>query len=618
MSNPSPIRRFFSGLWRAITWLRLALSNLLFLVLLLLLYFVFVGRAPEPLPDKAALLLNPAGVVVDQKSPVDPMAALLGQDDPASHEVLLRDIIEAIDKARDDDSIDALVMELDQLMYVGISRTGEISRALEAFRATGKPIIAVGDYFTQDQYLLASYADEVIMHPMGAVGLEGFGLYQNYFADALDKLSVTMHVFRAGKHKSAVEPFLRNDMSPGEKDISRAWLDDLWGNYTATVEKNRHLDVGAVDQYIEGMSKRLTSGNGDQADDAMKLGLVDKLMSRIESNDYLSDVVGAQDEDGLYEAVTFQEYLWHKHATDLRQSRDPRIAVITAEGNMLPGDQPPGTIGGDSLSWLIGDAMADEGVKAIVLRVNSGGGSVFAAEVIRNQIAAAREAGLPVVVSMGAMAASGGYYIAAGADQIWATPSTITGSIGVFAAFPTVEKLLQRVGVHTDGVGTTSLAGSLRLDRELNPDVEAALQAGVGHAYSVFRKVVADGRHMSIAQVDAIAEGRVWSAEDAKQVGLVDSLGDLQDAVDAAAKLAGIDKYQVDYFDESLTPTQVLLQQLAERAGAALGWLGAGHADRVSALVTLAQPFNDAAALVASLQDPRHLYMRCLPCTAFP
>ncbi|TGD72064.1 signal peptide peptidase SppA [Mangrovimicrobium sediminis] len=616
MSDTSPIRRFFAALWRGITWLRLALANILFLVMLVVFYFVFVGRAPEPLPAKAALLLNPVGVVVDQRAPVEPLAALAGEPDPAQNEVLLRDILEAIDTAREDDKIDALVMELDYLMYVGISRTQEISAALQAFRDAGKRIVAVGDYYTQDQYLLASFADEIIMHPLGGLGLEGFSVYQNYYADALDKLSVNMHVFRAGKHKSAVEPFLRNDMSPDEKVITRTWLDDLWSEYTGTVERNRELPAGAVGEFIEGMPARLTGGDGDQAVDALQAKLVDHLMSRIEANAYLTEIVGAQNEDGLYEAVPFEEYLWHKRVTHLPQEEDARIAVITAQGAMLPGEQPPGTIGGDSLAWLIGDAVADEGIKAIVLRVNSPGGSMFAAEVIREQVADARAAGIPVVVSMGAMAASGGYYIAAEADQIWATPTTITGSIGVFAAFPTVEDLLQRVGVHTDGVGTTSMAGSLRLDRPLNPALEAAVQAGVGHAYSIFRKVVAEGRDMSLEAVDSVAEGRVWSAADALDVGLVDALGSLDDAVAAAAELAGLESYEVDYFEESLTPSQLLVQQLAKMLGSQLGAVVDTRSDRVAALVAMARPLLDAAQLVDSLQDPRHLYLRCLACGA--
>ncbi|MFV8820056.1 signal peptide peptidase SppA [Haliea sp. E17] len=617
MSHPSPVRRFFAAIWNAITWLRIASANLLFLALLAILYFALADRAPEPLPAKAALLLDLSGFVVDQKTPVDPLQ-MLGAASSVPHEVLVRDVTEAIEKAAEDPAVPALVMELDYLVHVSISHVLEIADALEAFRASGKPIIAVGDYFTQPQYLLASYADEVILHPLGTVGIEGYAVYQNYYAELLEKVSVNVHVFRGGKYKSLAEPWLRNDMSPVEKDLTRAWLDDLWREYTGVVEGNRKLAGGTLNNYVEGMAQRLSAGDGDQAKDAQAMGLADRLMSRTEANDYLADLVGARNDDGLYEAVPFEEYLWHRKITGLPHTAPDHIAVITAQGNMLPGEQPPGTVGGDSLAWLINDAMNDDKVRAIVLRVNSPGGSLFAAEVIREQVEAAQEAGLPVVVSMGPMAASGGYYIAAGADQIWALPTTITGSIGVIAAFPTVEELLQRGGIHTDGVGTTSLAGSLRLDRPLNPQLAQSLQSGIDHAYAVFRGIVAEGRGMTLEQVDAVAEGRVWSGADAKEVGLVDALGGLDDAIAAAAELAGIDDYQVDYLDESLTPSQQFLQQMAERLSVeSLGLSTTGRSDSVAALVRLAQPLLNIAREIEALQDPRHLYVRCLPCAAY-
>lgn len=614
MSRPSLFRRFFSGLWRAITWLRVALANLVFLALLAVIYFALSDQATEPLPQKAALQLDLSGFVVDQKTPVDPLL-MFGADDAVQHEVLVRDVVEAVEKAAKDDAIQSLVLKLDYLVHAGISHTLEIAAALETFRQSGKPVIAVGDYFTQSQYLLASYADEIILHPLGGVGIEGYSVYQNYYAEMLEKISVNMHVFRAGKHKSAVEPWLRNDMSPGEKQVTRAWLDDLWGQYTRVVEGNRDLSAGSVQSYVEGLAQRMVAGDGDQAKDALEMGLADRIMSRTEANEYLVGLVGAQDEDGRYEAVPFEHYLWHRQMTALPKTGKARIAVITAQGNMLPGEQPPGDIGGDSLARLIRNTAAEDNVEALVLRVNSPGGSLFAAEVIREQVQAVRAEGMPVVVSMGPVAASGGYYIAAGADQIWAQPTTITGSIGVFAAFPTVEELMQRGGIHTDGVGTTSLAGALRLDRPLNPQLAQALQSGVGHAYDTFLQIVADGRDLPLERVDALAQGRVWSGEDAVDAGLVDSLGGLAQAIAAAAELAGVQDYKVDYRDESLTPSQQLVQQLAERFSVELGSVVGTRADSVAALARMAQPLLDAAAQVESLQDPRHIFVRCLACT---
>ena len=612
MSKPSLLRRIFGGIWSAITWIRLALANILFLVMLVIIYFVYFGGSPEPLPEKAALLLNPMGTIVDQKSPVDPLQALLAEPSPADNEVLLRDVIEAIELAQEDDSINSLVMQLDYLMYVGISRGQEIVTALEAFRASGKPIVAVADVYTQDQYLLASHADEVIAHPMGGVALEGFSVYHNYYAEALEKLSVTMHIFRAGQHKSAVEPLQRTDMSEGEKEVAMAWLGDLWSNYAGIVEGNRELATGTVDDYVNGFAARMTSGDGDAAKVALDIGLVDQLLTRSQANDYLAELVGARNNDGLYEAVPFEQFLSRKRPMRTSLDTQPRVAVITAQGNMLPGEQPPGTIGADSLARLIRTTADKDGVQAIVLRVNTPGGSMFASEIIRQQLLEVRSQGMPVVVSMGAIAASGGYYIAAAADEIFATANTITGSIGVFAAFPTVENLLQRGGIYTDGVGTTPLAGSLRFDRPLNPQLAASLDAGVAHAYQVFLEIVADGRSMELEQVAAAAEGRVWSAPDALELGLVDELGNLDAAIEAAAARAELETFEVEYVEPRPSFSELFFQQLAERTGG-LGLLP--RSDRVAVLLNLAQPLLDTADLLNSLQDPRHIYMRCVACS---
>lgn len=612
MSEQSFIRRVLGGIWRAITYVRLALANVLFLVMLAIIYFVYFGGGPEPLPEQAALVLNPMGAIVDQRNPVEPMQALLAEASPADHEVLLRDVIEAIEIARDDDSINALVMELQYLVFAGISRTQEIVPALESFRETGKPIVAVGDFYTQDQYLLASYADEVIGHPAGGVALEGYGMYLQYFTEALEKLSVTMHVFRAGQYKSAVEPYIRSDMSPQEKEAATQWLTDLWGRYTATVEANRDLANGDVDAYVNGFSQRMVEGDGDSARDALEAGLLDKLLTRAQSDEYLVELVGASDEEGRYQSVPFEHYLSRKRGMQLPDTQSPTIAVITAQGNILPGEQPPGTIGGTSLSRQLRAATENPAVKAIVLRVTSPGGSMFASEVIHERVLLARAAGKPVVVSMGSVAASGGYYIAAAADEIWATPTTLTGSIGVFAAFPTLEKLLQRGGIYTDGVGTTSLAGSLRLDRGLNPQVSQSLDAGVENAYRKFLGIVADGRDMTLDEVSNAAQGRVWSASDALSLGLVDFLGGLDEAIEAAASRAELVSYEIDYVEEPLSPGALFLQQLTDRMGS-LGVLP--RADSVARLLAIYQPLIAAGGVIDSLQDPRHVYAFCLSCS---
>jgi len=611
MSKPSRLRRVLAAIWNGITRVRLALSNILFLLLLVLIYFVYMGGGEESPPEKAALLLNLMGTVVDQRSQVDPLAALLVEPSPAEHEVVLRDVIDAIDYAKDDPAVTALVMELDELLYVGLSRVQEIAVALEEFRASGKPVVAVGDFFTQDQYLLASYADMVIVHPYGGVALEGFSSYRNYFRAALEKLSVKVHVFKAGEFKSIAESFLRDDMSAQEKEITERWLQVLWGQYAAAVEAQRDLAPGSINDYVNNYASGLAAAGGNTAAMALEAGLVDELLNRDEANDLLVEVVGARNEHGLYEAFTFESYVKRKRPGSLLPVEGERVAVITAEGDIIPGDQPAGAIGGESLARLLKDTADADGVAAIVLRVNTGGGSVFASEVIRQQLLATRAKGIPVVVSMGAIAASGGYYIAAQADEIWATPATITGSIGVFAAIPTFENLLERMGIYTDGVGTTELAGSLRLDRPLNPQLAEALASGVDFSYRQFIELVAQGRDMTVEQVDGLAQGRIWSAPDALDKGLIDGLGTLQDAIAAAAARADLERYEVEYVTEPLTPRELFLQQLAERTGA----LGVGDFTGLNgALAAWLAPVADAFSELASFRDPRHLYARCLDC----
>lgn len=614
MKPPSLIRRIFTAFWNGLTRVRMAMSNLLFLAMLAIIYFVYLGGGPAPMPDKAALLLNMGGTVVDERSPVIPIMALLSEPSPADHEVLLRDVLEAIEFAAEDPAISSLVMELDALVYVGISKSQEIIRALQVFRESGKPIVAVGDYFTQDQYLLASHADTIISHPLGGVAVEGYSSYRNYFRETLEKVSVNVHVFRAGDYKSAVEPFLRDDMSEGEKAVTEAWLNDLWSQYTSIVETQRDLDTGALNEYVNNFPQRLKEAGGDSATLALEAGLVDKLLHRGQSNEYLVELVGASNEDGLYEAIVFERYVARKRPSMLAGIEGDRVAVITASGNIVPGEQPPGMIGGDSLARLIRATAENEDVKAIVLRVNSGGGSMFASEIIRQQVLYAKTKEIPVVVSMGAVAASGGYYIAADADEIWATPTTITGSIGVFAAFPTYEELLERIGTYTDGVGTTRLAGSLRADRPLDPELAAALNSGIDFAYKSFLDIVSAGRDMTVEEVDALAQGIVWSSAAAQEVGLVDELGSLEDAIVAAAELAELEDYAVDYVAAPLSPRDMLLKQLANRVGS-LGLVQRPVATGAM-LGRLLKPLQNAATELSLLQDPRHLYLRCLGCGA--
>lgn len=604
------IRRFLRGVWNAITLLRRALVNLLFVALLVLLW-VALADQQAPLPSRAALTLDLAGRVVDQRTQVDPTRLFLDAD-PADRELLLTDLVDAVDLAAEDERITALVLEFDGLIAIGQSKTTELAAAIERFRAAGKPVVARGDYYTQDQYRLAVEADHILMHPLGAVALEGYSYYNNYFASALDKLSIKMHVFRAGDFKSIAEPFLRSDMSPGERQITRAWLNDLWAEYCNRVEQRRGLDAGAVDVLLDAYPQRLADAGGDPARLAIRAGLVDEVLDRAQQQSYLAALVGAKNEDGAYASVPFARYLRQTGSPSTAPEPGRRhIAVVTAQGNIVPGSQALGVIGGDAIAKLLRDTAEREGLGAIVLRLSSGGGSVFASEIVRETVADIRERGIPVVASMGSVAASGAYYIATAAQHIVATPSTLTGSIGVFAAFPTLENLLERGGVYTDGVGTTPLAGGFRLDRPLVPEVESALQQSVDSVYERFLALVMDGRGLDRAQVDAVAEGRVLSARSALAAGLVDELGGLREAAQRAARFAGLEAgdYELVLIQPPITPQEQFLRELSDA-------LSAERLSR-SGLDRLARWLAPAARGLSALEgfkDPRHLYMRCLVC----
>jgi len=613
--RPGPLRHVLGTFWKGLTYLRVALGNLLLLALIVTVVLALRGQAPAPIADNTALRLNPTGFVVDQKTYVDPLAGLLGGGAPQAGEVLLSDMIEAVTLAADDPRISALVMELDYTPGIGTSKTGELASAIAAFRATGKPVISWNDSFLQSQYLLATEADEIIIDPMGTVLLHGFANYQWHFREALKALAVNMHVFKAGEYKSATEIFLRDDMSEGEKAINQRWLDNAWRHYTRTVETRRGLPEGAVDSFVTDFPQHMAEQGGDAAQLALASGLVDKLLPRREANDYIAGVVGGMDEDGYYRAVGFGDYLQRKRLAVPGFDAGPRVAVITARGAMRSGEQPAGNIGGDSLARLIGDAIDDDSIRAIVLRLDTGGGSTFAAELIRRQLVRASEAGKPVVVSMGSIAASGGVWVATAADRILATPTTLTGSIGVFLAFPTFEGTLDKLGVGVDGVATTARAGDMRFDRGVNTGSTAALQAGVDHTQRRFIELVAEARQLSRDDVARFADGSVYLGSRALELGLVDALGDRQDAIAAAAELAGLAEGQyraVDYAPAP-SPREQFLRSLAGNASLLPAvrrplWQ--------SALERIGAPFMPALALLDNLDDPRHLYAHCLACAA--
>jgi len=604
------LRSFFSGLWRGLDALRKALHLILLLVIFGVLIGILRGSVPR-IPAKAALLIAPEGQLVEQLSG-DPLERALQQTrGETRHETLLWDLTDSIRAAANDQRIAAVALDLEKFEGAAQPTLEELAAALREFRASGKKVIAYGTEMTQERYYLAAQADEVLLDPMGFVLIEGYDRFRHYLKDVLDKIGVEINVFRVGSFKSAVETFTRMNMSPEDREESRVYLNALWTIYQAAVTRARKLPPDALEKYVESLSKTVPAAGGDAARVALQANLVTSLKTRIEFEQRLVGLVGKDDDTNSFKSVSADDYVRYAHAQKkLKADGKARIGVIVAQGDIVDGDQPPGTIGGETVARLIRQARTDKNIKALVLRVDSPGGSVLASEQIYRELVELRNAGKPVVVSMSGYAASGGYYISAPADEIWASPATITGSIGIFAIIPTIERTLGKVGVGVDGVGTTPLSGQLRLDRPLGDEAQLSREPTVSRGYDEFLERVATGRKKSRDQVDAIAQGRVWAGTDARRIGLVDQLGSFNDATRAAARRAKVTDYALEFIEPELTWAQALAMQL--RSSLAALFLRASPTE--TALAQLAQrldPVTREAQRLAQFTVPNRLYAYC-------
>lgn len=608
------IRRFFSGIGSIITFCRNTLLNIFFLFLVLLIVVAIGSSAPKPLPEKFALRVAPSGVLVDQRTYMD-TASLLLNDENKESETLVKDVVDAINKAATDDRVDAIVLELGGLAGGGITKMSEISQALLEFKAKGKKIIAASDNYSQDQYFLASFADEIYLHTMGEVQLTGFGRYITYYKSALDKLGVNVHVFRSGKYKDYVEPYLRDNMSDESREHNAQWLNALWAQYTQTVEAQRKLPEGSLNKLINNLDTKLTEVNGNSAQLALNEKLVDKLVSRTEIDNILIERFGKSEEGNFYKAVGIHSYLADAHAHKLPKAS--QVGLLVASGTIQDGHQQDGAIGSEDFVEMLRGIEDDESIKALVIRIDSGGGSAFASEIIRAEIEAIRKKNIPIFISMGSVAASGGYWMATAGDEIWATPTTITGSIGVFGAFPTLENSLQKIGLNTDGISTTELGGTLSIDRPLAPKMNSVIQSGVDHTYQQFINLVAQSRKQDVAAIHEIAQGHVWTGAKAKEIGLVDHLGTLNDVIAAAATKAELKDYSVKLITQKLSPKEEFLRKLVGED--AKGFIPKSLLTPFADLHLVHQELSPLLKPLVALQkmtDPQGIYASCLECVS--
>ena len=534
-SEPGWLRRTVGGFLRVVDAARRFVVNVLFLLIVAVVLLALFARPHLRLAENTALVVALNGDLVEQYSGSAREAALAESLQGVERETQLRDVVAVLDAAARDPKIVRAVLILDDMGSAGMAKLNEVVAALDRFRAAGKQVFAWGSQMSQRQYYLAAHADQVFLHPSGAVLLTGLGGYRNYYRDALDHLGVTVNVFRVGKYKSFVEPFVNNAPSREALEADAFWLKDAWSSYTRQVEQARKLPSGAIDRMIDDLPARLTSAGGDLAKLALAEKLVDALMTRDELRAMLVKR-GAEDTvHKTFRQVSFQEY---RNSLPDTGDRNSQVGVVVAQGDIIDGEAPQGVIGGRSTAELIRHARDDDTVKALVLRVDSPGGSAFGAELIRRELELTRKAGKPVVVSMSDVAASGGYWVSTSADEVLADPATITGSIGVFGLVPTFDKTLEKLGVHTGGVTTTWLAGEPDLRRPLDPRIGQVIQASVGHTYQEFLARAAASRHASAEQIEEVAQGRVWTGRQARERRLVDGFGGLTAAVHDAAQQA--------------------------------------------------------------------------------
>ncbi|EJD4309676.1 signal peptide peptidase SppA [Escherichia coli] len=607
------IAGFFKWTWRLLNFVREMVLNLFFIFLVLVGVGIWMQVSSSDTKETAgrgALLLDISGVIVDKPDSSQRFSKLsrqlLGASSDRLQENSLFDIVNTIRQAKDDRNITGIVMDLKDFAGGDQPSMQYIGKALKAFRDSGKPVYAVGENYSQGQYYLASFANKIWLSPQGVVDLHGFATNGLYYKSLLDKLKVSTHVFRVGTYKSAVEPFIRDDMSPAAREADSRWIGELWQNYLNTVAANRQIPAQQVFPGAQGLLEGLTKTGGDTAKYALENKLVDALASSAEIEKALTKEFGWSKTDKNYRAISYYDYAL-KTPADTGDS----IGVVFANGAIMDGEETQGNVGGDTTAAQIRDARLDPKVKAIVLRVNSPGGSVTASEVIRAELAAARAAGKPVVVSMGGMAASGGYWISTPANYIVANPSTLTGSIGIFGVITTVENSLDSIGVHTDGVSTSPLA-DVSITKALPPEAQQMMQLSIENGYKRFITLVADARHSTPEQIDKIAQGHVWTGQDAKANGLVDSLGDFDDAVAKAAELAKVKQWHLEYYVDEPTFFDKVMDNMSGSVRAMLP--DTFQAMLPAPLASVASTVKSESDKLAAFNDPQNRYAFCLTC----
>lgn len=609
--------RFIKSFWKFVQKMQSFVGTLFFLLLVVIFtsfilgVFVFDSSGDKASPQNSALVIDFRGTIVEQETfSNDPYEQILAGQ--VGSNTLLRDVIKAIDLAQNDDNIDMLVLNFARFGGGYPSKLHYIGQRIEKFKESGKKVVSYGSLYDQSAYLLASFSDEIYMHPQGAALLYGYGGYQNYFLGFLEKIKAEVQLFRVGKYKSAMEPFIRSDMSEAAKAANLELYDGLWDEYISQIAKQRFLDENVIREGIENADQLVMELNGALGQLALRHSLVDGLKTRAEWVTYMQEQVGAGENGQGINQVYLRDYLASKvRVPDLAPSKDV-VAVVYANGSIMDGDMPQGTVGGDTLSRQLRKVRLDNNVKAVVLRVESPGGSAFASELIRQEVLLLKKAGKPVIASFGGVAASGGYWISANADEIWASPTTITGSIGIFGAIPNIEGTLAEIGITTDGVGTTPLV-SASINKPVPEKLGNIIQSNIENGYQRFLSLVAEGRNMTVEQVNEIAQGRVWGGRKAQEIGLVDHLGNIDQAIQAAILRADLKDYKVVYIEDEIPFEVQLMTRLFDNKSQMATYVANKQNSPEQILL---RKITEKLSLFSKLNDPQHSYVLCVDCLA--
>lgn len=603
---------FLKKIWKAITYIRIGLANTIFLLFLVIIVVAILSPKEDPLPKNAPLLITLSGALVEERTHKPSFVDVI-KNEHRDTETVLREITQAIDHAAQDSNITGLVFNLNHLQSANLSKLEEIGQAITAFKASNKPVIAYADAYSQSQYFLASFADEIYLNNLGTVAVTGFGFFGSYFKEATEKLSIKFHLFKVGDYKDAAEPFVRNSMSDASREHNSQWVTALWQRYTSTIENNRNIELGTIDNFIANISATLDSGKNDFAVLSQEVGLVDGVVSRVALNKTLIEKFGKDNDSEFFKAIPHKRYI--KNLRPIMPAPSNNIGLIVASGTIVDGYGNEGEIGGDELGQLIRQAVGDESLEALIIRVDSGGGSAFASEIIREEIANARVEGLPVYISMSSVAASGGYWLATAADEIWSAPTTITGSIGVWGLVPNLSDAMEKLGIHSDGFGTTNLSDIYNFDRPMSDDAKRVFQAGVNDIYYKFIHLVSTAREQTPEAIHNIAQGRVWTGEKALELGLVDKLGSLKDLRIHIAQKQNLTTPELKLITPPLSTSEQIMKALVEEASTF------GHQVKHEVLgnelniMQKALPKSISSNAFSDLKEQNlHVFAQCLEC----